>query len=80
MSTVGSTDAKSVELLAKTMDISHNGAKIRYFGKPLAPSTKAHIYMKELDVKRDVTIVWSKKMDESVQSGLISNEEIPLQM
>lgn len=76
LSADGQSDPTSVMLVAKTLDISHHGAKIRYFGRPLAAGKRANIYLRELDLKRDVTIVWSKRLNESVISGLMSTEDI----
>lgn len=73
----GLSEPASVVLMAKTLDISHHGTKIRYFGKPLPPGKKANIYLKDLDLKRDVTVMWSKSLNESVVSGLHSSDDIP---
>lgn len=73
----GLSEPASVVFMAKTLDISHHGTKIRYFGKPLSPGKKAHIYLKDLDLKRDVTVMWSRSLNESVVSGLYSTDDIP---
>lgn len=51
-------------LLAKTEDISQNGARIKYVDKPLAFGDNVSIRIKNLNIQRAAKIVWSKAINE----------------
>ena len=66
-------------LLAKTQDISRNGAKVGYVGEPLIVGDTVNIYIKDLNLRRVVTVMWSKTVNEAASvSGLKFIESIPI--
>ncbi|MBI1912415.1 MAG: response regulator [Deltaproteobacteria bacterium] len=61
-----------------TTDISKNGARIRYIGKPIKPDSAVRIDIKYLEVRSRARIVWSKAInDMEAMSGLKLFDPIP---
>lgn len=69
----------SLVLLAKTENLSRNGARIRYIGAPLAVGVMINMYIRDMNLQRTVAVMWSRNVSETgVLSGLRSFESIPL--
>lgn len=70
-----------ISLLAKTQDISQNGAKIKYVGEPLSPGCAVNIHMKNLNIQRVSKIMWSKtinKLDSLSGMRFMEPIQVPL--
>lgn len=71
--------APSAPLIAKTQDISRKGIKIGYVGKPLAAGNTISIEIKDLKLRTQAKIAWSKALNELDSiAGLLLSEPMSL--
>lgn len=68
-------------LLAKMLDISQVGVKIKYVGEPLASGDKINIHIMSFNLNAAAKVVWSNAINElDSMAGLRLMEPIPKQI
>lgn len=65
-------------LTAIIHDISKNGLRINYIGKPVAPCSAVNIKVESLKLQRSAKIIWSKTINMDNTAGLQLMEPIPM--